>query len=160
MAAPQTNLTDRLLSTLIDKNSQGLLYEQGENPWPGGSYTLQVFKDGEPSFASGPNDIRMQMPIRVAIKGDASNKVLNMQLSCAAQFGTVGVVELTPIAGMNQLQLQSRVDLPVPVVNADCGGMQLPIQSYLQAFIAQNKPKWERDINTKVNAVLSGKKGQ
>lgn len=156
-AASAENLADRLLSTLLHENTEGQLYQQANNPWPGGSYKLQVFKNGKPSMISSANDIQLQMPLRVFIVGDATNSLLKVELACTAEFNTVARLGLTPKKGGGpSLQLQSQVHLPIPMVTADCGGMQLPIQAYLQVFIEQNKPKWEHDIDAKVNGLLNG----
>lgn len=156
-AAPAVgaSLTDHLLATLLDRRTQSQLYRQGNNPWPGGSYTLEVLKNGQPTVISSDDAIHVKMPLKIDIKGDAASTLLKIKLGCSAHFTTVGEVIFSPGAKGSPTDLKSRINMPIPAVVADCDGMQLAITPYLEAFLAQNKQKWEREIDARVNAILS-----
>lgn len=143
------------MTELLDRHTQGRVYEQANNPWPGGNFKIEVYKDGEPRVTSGLHSIHLQMPLEVRISGDAASSFLQMKLACTSRFTTIGEVELTPRTAGRVEQLSSNITLPIPPAEADCGTMKLPIDAYLKAVVAQSKPKWEQDIDKKLNDWLS-----
>lgn len=157
LSAPDLSLSDRLMANLIDTHTDKQLYQQADNPWPGGKYQLDVFKNGKPIVTSGPEVIHIKVPLKIVIAGNAASGLLKFNLVCKTSFTTVGEVEFSPAVEGSLSPLRSQITLPIPAVAADCDGMQLPVDTYLTAFVAQNKRKWEQDIDSKVNAQLSAK---
>lgn len=155
--APETALTDQVLAALLDGHTEPQLYEKSNNPWPGGSYSLEVFKGGKPAVTSSAGRIHLKMPLKIVIAGNAASSLLKLKLACNASFATTGEVELTPRVKGAVSPLQSNITLPIPSVMADCDGAQLPIDAYLKAFVEQNKRQWESEIDAQVNAQLAGK---
>lgn len=151
-------LIDRLIVQLIQTHAPSPLYQQGNNPWPGGSYSLNVFKNGEPAVSSGPSSIELQVPLRIVVAGSASNGLLNLQLDCKASFTTLGNVTLAPRTAGDTLSLKSELNLVIPPVTADCGRVQLPIDSTIKSLIAQKIPEWEARIDAEVNSLLTSAK--
>lgn len=158
VSAAELDLTDQLLARLLDRHTEPLLYEQANNPWPGGNYKLEVFKNGKPMVTSGVKEVRLKMPLRIAITGDAANSLLKFKLACSASFTTLGEVRLTPQEEGSVAALTSDITLPIPAVVADCDGVQLPIDNYLKALLEQNEKKWEQDLDSKINAWLADSK--
>lgn len=153
-SASEPSLSDRLLANLLDVHTTEQLYQQADNPWPGGKYRLEVFKNGKPMVTSGPTVIHISVPLKIVIAGNAASDLLKFNMACKTSFNTVGEVVFTPGVKGSLTALRSQITLPIPVVAADCGGMQLPVDAYLKTFVAQNKRKWEQDIDAKVNAQL------
>lgn len=148
-------LTDKLLSELLDRHAPEKVFEQGENPWPGGDFSVQVLKNGAPQVTSRVQSIHVQMPLKIVIEGNASSSFLRMQLQCTASFTTLGEVVFTPrIPGLVNA-FDSSITLPVPPVVASCDGMQLPIDEYLQALVNQKKRQWEVQLDEEVNQWLA-----
>lgn len=158
-AAPASGpaLTDELLAALLDRHTESQLYEQANNPWPGGNYKFDVIKGGSPTVTSSAGKVHVKMPLKIVIAGNAENGFLKLKLACKASFTTVGEVEFTPHVEGAILPLKSQIFLPIPPVMADCDGMQLPVEPYLKAFVEQNKRQWESKIDAQVNAQLVGK---
>lgn len=156
MAASSLSLSDRVMAELLDNHTAGKVYQQANNPWPGGSYKLEVFKNGKPKIVSGSGTITLQMPLKIAITGNAASTLLQMKMACSTSFTTVGEIELTARDSDNIDALKSRINLPIPAVVADCDGVKLPVDTYLKAAVAQNQQQWQRDIDQKINAWLNG----
>lgn len=148
------NLSDQLMAELLHRHTDGMLYQQADNPWPGGTYKLQVFKNGKPRVLSSMGSVEVHVPLRVAIAGTAASDLLKIKMGCTASFTTLGRVEFTPRqAGIVEV-LKSTITLPIPAVVADCDGVKLPIDSYLTVAVEQNKQQWQADVDQKVNGWL------
>lgn len=152
---PAPSLTDQLLGTLLDKHTPTPLYEQANNAWPGGSFTLQIFQHGKPRITSGASSIHLQVPLKVEIAGNAANEFLRIKLNCSTSFTTLGEVELTPTTPDKVNVLKSEITLPIPAAVANCDGVNMPIDSYLTALVKQYKGQWESQIDEEVNARLA-----
>ncbi len=159
MSVSAETLTDQLLAQLLNKHLPAPLYQRGDNSWPGGSYRLEVFQQGQPVVQSGDTDIHVRLPLKMVITGIASSDLLGFKFNCSASFQTTGTVELTPANASGGISgavlLRSAVTVPIPPVTADCGTVQLPIDSYLKTFVAQNKRQWELRIDREINAQLA-----
>lgn len=148
-------LTDQLLAQLLEKHLPAPLYQRANNPWPGGNFRLDIFQRGQPIVRSKDASIHVQLPLRIVIAGDASNDFLGFKVNCHASFQTIGTIDLTPANTSDTILLRSAVAVPIPPVTADCDGLQLPIDSYLKAFVAQNERQWELRIDREINTQLA-----
>lgn len=149
------NLSDQLIAELLHRHTNGMLYQQADNPWPGGTYKLQVFKNGKPRVLSATGSVEVNVPLRVEIAGSAASDFLKIKMACTANFTTLGRIEFTPReAGVINV-LESSITLPIPPVVADCDGVKLPIETYLTAAVQQNKQQWQKDVDEKVNSWLN-----
>jgi hypothetical protein len=149
------DLSEQLMASLLDRHTLAKLYEQANNPWPGGNYQLEVFKNGQPEVRTNAQDILIKMPLRIAIAGDIANALLKFKMACKASFTTLGEVRLQPVKPGRVNALASSVTLPIPQVMADCDGSPVPIDGYLKNLLEQNKRRWELELDAKVNAWLS-----
>ena len=147
-------VTDQLLADLLYRHAPKELYKQADNPWPGGDYSLQVFKNGKPVVTSSAGDIHLNMPIQVVITGNAANELLKLKLACNTRFNSTAEVTFTPVKAGVMTAFKSSITLPIPAVIANCDGMQLPIDQYLKTLVAQNKAQWEIKLDQKLNAWL------
>lgn len=145
-------LTDQLMADLLESNLPRPVYQQDNNPWPGGSYTVEVFKEGSPRVVSGEQSIYVEMPLRIVIVGNAASEFLRFRMACNASFVTTGAVKFTPGEATT---LNSEITLPIPPVQATCDNMQLPVDTYLKAFVAQNKRQWELQIDRELHDWLT-----
>lgn len=149
------NLSDQLMAEFLHRHTEDMLYQQADNPWPGGTYRLQVFKNGKPRVLSGIGSVEVHVPLRVAINGTAASDLLKIKMGCTASFTTLGRIVFTPREAGVINALKSNITLPIPAVVADCDGVKLPIDAYLTAAVEQNKQQWQEDVDQKVNAWLS-----
>jgi hypothetical protein len=154
-AAQVTTLTDQLMALMLEKHMPAPVYEQGSNPWPGGSYQLQVFKTGRPEVVSNANNIHVKMPLKVQIVGDMANDLLQVKFKCNTSFDTVGEIVFAPTKPGLMTTLASTVTLPIPPAMADCDGMKFPIDEYLKTLVVQNKKQWELKLDEEIQVWLA-----
>lgn len=155
LAAQPANLTDQLMALMLEKHLPAPVYEQGSNPWPGGSYQLQVHKTGRPEVVSSAHNIHVKMPLKVQIAGDMANDLLQLKFKCNTSFDTVGEIVFAPTKPGLVNTLASTVTLPIPPTIADCDGMKFPIDEYLKTLVAQNKKQWELKLDEEIKTWLT-----
>lgn len=155
LAAPPATVTDQLLALLLEKHLPVPVYEQGSNPWPGGSYQLQVHKTGRPEVVSSANNIYVKMPLKIQIAGDMASDLLQVKFKCNTSFDTVGEIVFAPTKPGLVSTLASTVTLPIPPAMADCDGMKFPIDEYLKTLVTQNKRQWELKLDEEIKTWLA-----
>lgn len=155
-ASKPSTVTDQLLAVLMAKHLPEPLYEQGSNPWPGGNYSLEVHKLGQPEVTSSATHILVKMPLKVLIAGTVGNELLQLKIACSTSFITTGEIIFTPEKPGQVTHLESTITLPIPTVMANCDGMQFPIEEYLRPLVAQNKKQWEVKLDAQMKEWLRG----
>jgi len=152
IAAQPATITDQLLALMLEKHLPVPVYEQGSNPWPGGSYQLQVHKTGRSEVVSSASNIYVKMPLKILIAGDMSSDLLQVKFKCNTSFDTVGEIVFAPAKPGVVSTLASSVTLPIPPAIADCDGMKFPIDEYLKTLVAQNKRQWELKLDEEIQS--------
>lgn len=155
-ATKSTTVTDQLLALLLEKNLPAPMYEQASNPWPGGDYSLEVHKMGRPEVTSSATNIHVKIPLKVLIAGKINSDLLQIKMTCDSTFTTVGEILLTPEKSGVVSTLASVITLPIPPVMADCDGVKVPVDQYLQTVVTQNKKQWETKLDTEIRSWLLG----
>lgn len=154
LAADQAPLTNRLLAALIERNAPAPLFEKADNSWPGGNYAVRVERAGTARVVAGLQELVVELPLKVRLDGAVRNDLLQLNLKCMAQFTTPGEVRLTPASATQLAPMRAELTLNVPPTTADCGGTQLPVESYLRAVLQTQKPVWEAELARRLNELL------
>lgn len=154
-AAPQTVLTDQVLALLLAQHAPAILYEQSNYPWPGGSFRLQVLKNGAPDISSSPLVIAVKLPVKIIIHGVGGNDLLNIHYECHSDFSTIADIVFKPQQLGKANLLRSTIELPIPGVIADCGAIKLPIDEVIRTLVSQQKTQWQKEVDTNVNKWLN-----
>lgn len=147
-------LTERLLAALIERNAPTPLFQKADNSWPGGNFTVRVQRAGPAEVVAGGQEVVVEMPLKVILDGAIRNELLQLNLNCKAQFSAPGEVRLKPASATQLAPMRAQIDLVVPPTMADCGGTQLPVESYLRAVMQAQKPVWEAELAKKINDLL------
>lgn len=155
LAAPGLTLTDQVLGLLLETHLPTPVYEQGSNPWPGGSYKLEVHKIGRPEVVSSASYIHVRMPLQVRMVGDMASDLLRIQLKCSTHFDTVGEIVFAPAKPGVLSSLASDITLPIPPAVADCDGMKFPVDQYIKTLVAQNKRQWELKLDEEIKTWMA-----
>jgi hypothetical protein len=155
-ASKPSTVTDQLLAVLMAKHLPEPLYEQGSNPWPGGNYSLEVHKLGQPEVTSSATHILVKIPLKVLIVGNVGSELLQLKMACDTSFITTGEIIFKPEKPGQVTHLESTITLPIPAVMANCDGMQFPIEEYLRPLVAQNKQQWEVKLDAQMKEWLRG----
>jgi len=143
---------DKLLGRVIDKQVPAMVYESKNQPWPGGTYAIRIFRNGQPSYMSDTRDLSVSLPLRAEMEGNVA--VLSSPLICRANFNSTARVAVTPDFGAAKMRTKSVITLPIPKVMADCGSIQFPVEAFLEQLVLQNKLQWELDIDKAFNQEL------
>jgi hypothetical protein len=153
-AAKPATITDQLMALMLEKHLPTPVYEQANNPWPGGNYQLQVHKTGQPEVVSSNANIYVKMPLKVQIVGDVASDLLQVKFKCNTSFDTVGEIVFAPTKPGAVNTLASTITLPIPPTMADCDGMKFPIEESLKTLVAQNKKQWELKLDEEIKTWL------
>ena len=143
----------RLLALVIDSYIPNVLYNEKNQPWMGGVRSMTISKAGASVLSSDANNIVVSFPLKANLIGDINTNIVLMQLKahCVAQFTAPAKINLAVNFNSKPIKVTSRIDLTVPPVMADCDGYKLAVEGVIQSVIAQEKPKWERDIQTQIS---------
>lgn len=156
-AAKPATITDQLMALMLEKHLPAPVYEQGNNPWPGGNYQLQVHKTGRPEVVSSATNIHVKMPLKIQIAGDVASDLLQVKFKCNTTFDTVGEIVFAPTKPGAVNTLASTITLPIPPTVADCDGTKFPIEETLKSLVVQNKKQWELKLDEEIQGWLVAK---
>jgi hypothetical protein len=146
--AAETAVTEKLLSRLLNQNLHGNLFEARNLPWQAGSYGLTINRAGDANISSANGAIKITVPLQTSIVGNIDQDLgfTKVALDCSSQFNNIGELLVTPSFTAQEVKFAVDLKLPIPPVNADCGGISFPITTFLQQLVANNKSQWEQDI--------------
>lgn len=124
------------------------VFNQNNAPWEHGIYSINVLKNGDPSFTSTDKSIKATLPIRVDLNAKINKQIgyMNLTVGCKSRFYTNGKLELTPLLDKGYKEANATINITLPEVNMDCEGLKIPITPHLNQLIKGNKIKWEKDI--------------
>jgi hypothetical protein len=143
----------RLLALVIDSYVPQVLFAEKNQPWMGGTRSMTISKAGSSVLSSDANNIVVSFPLKANLIGDINTNIVLMQLKahCTAQFTAPAKINLAVNFNTKPIKVSSRIDVTVPPVMADCDGYKLAVEGIIQSVIAQQKPKWEQDIQAQVS---------
>jgi len=124
------------------------VFNRNNAPWEHGIYSINVLKNGDPSFTSTDKSINAILPIRVDLNAEIKKQIgyMNLTVGCKSRFYTNGKLELIPILEKGYTEAKATINVSLPEVNMDCDGLKIPITSHLNQIIKANKKKWENEI--------------
>ena len=143
----------RLLALVLDSYVPQVLFAEKNQPWMGGTRSMTISKAGRSVLSSDANNIVVSFPLKANLIGDINTNIVLMQLKahCTAQFTAPAKINLAVNFNTKPIKVISRIDVTVPPVMADCDGYKLAVEGVIQSVIAQQKPKWEQDIQAQVS---------
>lgn len=147
--ATEVGITDKLLTRLLNQQLQAPLLKVDDLPWPAGTYGISISRMGDAKLTSGANSIEIAIPLQTKIAGNINQDLgfTKVALNCQSQFDHMGQLHLTPTFSSGKVTFVSDLKLPIPPVDADCGGVTFPVQEALLQLVAANKLQWESEIN-------------
>lgn len=158
-AAESLSATDQLLSRLLTVNLPSPLFKNPKVNAQFGYYDVEVELAGAAKVMSYPQNVKVSLPMNVTMKAVLS--ALPVQnpdgtpFSCTSQFQTTAQLTVLPNFQSERVTTQTQLNLPVPQTNANCGVMQIPLQSMLQAMVDANQAQWEKNFNTEIEKQLN-----
>ena len=146
------NITDKLMVSLINKKLPTVLYEHKDKPWEMGIYSLSVNKTGGASFTSTDKQLNLTLPIEVIVNGKIMQNLLgaNITIDCNSRVITNGKFNIEPKLKTKGSNAKVSIFVPVPDSMLNCDGLKIPIKSLLEKLISDNKPKWEKDLESDI----------
>lgn len=148
-AAVSESVTDKLLTHLLNQQLQQPLLKVDGIPWPAGTYGITISPAGVANINSVAKSVEIGIPLQTRIVGKVSQDLgfTKVAMDCKSGFDHIGQLKLTPNFKGQKVTFVSELNLPIPPVNAECGGMSFPVQDVLKQLVAANKLQWEKDIN-------------
>lgn len=148
-SAAESGITDKLLTHLLNQQLNKPLVEVDGIPWPAGTYGIRISPAGAASIDSIASSVEISLPLQTQINGKINQDLgfTKVEMDCKSNFNHIGKIKLTPTFSGQNVTFVSQVSLPIPPVNADCGGVTFPVQDALMQMVAANKTQWEKEIN-------------
>ena len=138
-------LTDKLLASLLNKHLPATLFQVANIPWQAGTYGLKMDKLGAATISSSDSIVTIKIPVKTRLSGNVNQDlgITKVALKCQAEFLSEGTLELQPTFSSQGVEFKSTVDFPIPPVQANCDGIQFPVENVLRNMVKNNKLKWE-----------------
>ena len=152
-----TNITDKLIGTLIEKKLPNTLYQHRDKPWDFGVYSLTVEKTGISNFSSDDKQLSVKLPLQITINGIFKQNLFGNKVSigCNSQFLTDGIVDITPQIKPTNSEINASIDIPIPNPQLNCNGLKIPIKQALEQLIAEKKQGWENRMETEISKLFT-----
>lgn len=159
LAAPSMTVTDRLLARALTIHLPSPLYKINQVKSQFGHYDVKVELAGAAQVSSLSREVRVSLPVLISMEAKLSSLPMSQAdgspLSCKTKFATTAQFTVLPDFVSDKVTTQTQLNLPVPQAMANCGFMQIPLQSMLQAFIDSNQLQWESQFNTAIEKQLN-----
>lgn len=151
-----TNITEKLIVSLIDKNLPATLFEQKETKWQMGLYDLTVKKIGNTRLKTSESTLIFALPIKVIMDAQVIKTILGstIKMSCKSDISTDAFINVIPGQIKEHINANVIIDIPLPESYLNCEGVNLPITPMLSQLIKEEKNTWEEKIEKNINLKL------
>lgn len=142
------DIVNAVVQEYLEQQIPEKVFNINNAPWEHGVYSINVLKNGAPSFISTDESIKADLPIRVDLNAKINKKVgfIDLNVGCKSRFYTNGKLELIPILDKAYKEANASINVSLPEVNMDCNGLKIPITPHLNQLFKANKRKWENEI--------------
>ena len=156
-ASQAENITEQLLQVMINQQLPEVLYQQSDQAWQLGLYQIQISKTADAALSSSGKAILLSLPIQIQLNADMNKVVLgnNMDFSCNSAFSSNAKISIRPQLNVRPITTDVDISIAIPPTMLDCNGLLIPIQKPLEQVIAQNTPKWQKDVAAQANFFLA-----
>lgn len=143
----------KLLALVLDSYIPKVLFQEKNQPWLGGTRSMTITKAGAAVLTSDARNIVVSFPLKANLIGDINTNIVLMQIKahCLAQFTAPAKIVLAVDFNKKPIAVKTQINVTVPPVMADCDGYKLAVENIIQAVIEQQKPQWEKDIQTQIS---------
>jgi len=147
---------ERFFAAALLNNLPNPLVKISDQAWPGGTFSLNISRGDELVVSTAEDLLIGTIPLKVQFQGTVNQDLIFTQvnLDCSTQFETDSAVELQFSFITDSPDVSSKIHLPIPAVDVNCGEFTLPVQTLLQEVVNRQIPLWQSELDEAIELEL------
>jgi len=148
---------ERFFAAALLNNLPNPLINVVDQNWPGGTFSLSIQRHDNLVISTAEDQMIGTVPLKVDFKGNVNRDLVFTQVNfdCTSQFETDSAVEMAFAYQNDRPDVTSKIYLPIPEVEVNCGDFAIPVQTLLQEVIDRQIPEWQLLLDAAIEAELA-----
>lgn len=148
---------ERFFAAALLNNLPNPLINVVDQKWPGGTFSLSIHRDDNLVISTAADQMIGTVPLKVDFKGKVNRDLVFTQVNfdCTSEFETDSAVEMVFAYQNDRPDVTSKIYLPIPPVEVNCGDFAVPVQTLLQEVIDRQIPEWQLLLDAAIEAELA-----